>query len=222
MGRRFQLSVAHGAVRAILADGGGRFAIAQVAGEKAVRDDGRALRGNAFVVVGERAEAGAVREPGVGDHVDDVGAVLQLSQLIHGEKTHAREIRFHAEDAVELDGMADGFVNLQPELRAAQNNRALAFGALRGGVQRDGLLGDASAHCRPDRAIRPAHSLATCAGRRNYSDRSASGFPSRQSSWRQFPRLIAFLLDESRSRCWKRKAARFGGRTSSLPRPLRP
>ena len=54
----------------------------------------------------------------IGDHVDDFRAVLQLAQLFHCEETHAGEIRFHAEDAIELDGMADGFVNLQAELRA--------------------------------------------------------------------------------------------------------
>ena len=57
----------------------GRFAIAQIAGEQPVGDDRRALRGNAFVVVGEGAEAGAVLEARVGNHVDDVRAVLQLA-----------------------------------------------------------------------------------------------------------------------------------------------
>ena len=66
---------AHGAARARFADGGGRLAIAEVAGEEAVGDDGRALRGDAFVVVGESAEAGAVFEARVGDNVDDVRAV---------------------------------------------------------------------------------------------------------------------------------------------------
>ena len=87
---------AHGAVRALFANGGGGFAIAQVAGEKAVRDDRRALRRNAFVVVSERAEAGTVFEARVGHHVDDVRAVFQFAQLVHSQKTHAREIRFHA------------------------------------------------------------------------------------------------------------------------------
>ena len=52
------------------------FAIAEVAGEEAVGDDRRALRGDAFVVVGEGAEAGAVFEAGIGDDVDDVRAVF--------------------------------------------------------------------------------------------------------------------------------------------------
>ncbi len=136
-------------------------------------------------------------EPRVGDHVDDFRAVFQLAQLFDGEKAHAREIRFHAEHAVELDGMADGFVDLQAELRAVENNRALPFGALRGGMQRDGFFGDARGACRPSRAIRPVRSLAACAGRRSYSDRSASEFRCRQSWWPRFPRRIASSPDES-------------------------
>ena len=34
----------------------------------------------------------------------------------------------------------------------------LPFGALRGGMQRDRFFGDAAAHCRPGRAIRPVRS----------------------------------------------------------------
>jgi hypothetical protein len=34
------------------------------------------LRGNAFVIVSEGAEAGAVFETGVGDYIYDLGAVL--------------------------------------------------------------------------------------------------------------------------------------------------
>ena len=109
-----------------MADAG--FAVAEIAGEETVGDDRRALRGDAFVVVGEGAEAGAVLEARVGDHVDDVGAVFQFAQLFDGEKAHAREIRFHAEDAVEFDGMADGFVNLQAELRAVENDGARPSG----------------------------------------------------------------------------------------------
>ena len=66
-----------------------------------------------------------------------------MRELIERQEAHAREIRFHAEDAIEFDGMADGFVNLQAELRAVQNDRARAFRALRGRMQRDGFFGDA-------------------------------------------------------------------------------
>ena len=36
---------------------------------------------------------------GVGDDVDDVRAVFEFAELFDGEKTHAGEIRFLAEDA---------------------------------------------------------------------------------------------------------------------------
>ncbi len=39
--------------------------------------------------------------------------------------------------------MSDGFVNLQAELRAIENDGALAFGTLRGGMQRDAFFADA-------------------------------------------------------------------------------
>ena len=112
---------AHGAAGSREADGRGRLAIGKIAGEESCLDDVGALRGHAFVVVAEGAQARAVFEPRVGYYVDDVGGVAQLAQLIEGEKTHAGEIRFHAQHAVELDGMADGFVNLQAQLRAFED-----------------------------------------------------------------------------------------------------
>jgi hypothetical protein len=45
-----------------------------------VRYDVRALCGDVFVVLGEGAEAGAVREAGVGDNVDDFRSVAQVAQ----------------------------------------------------------------------------------------------------------------------------------------------
>ncbi len=164
----------------------------EIAGEKPVGDDRRALRGDAFVVVAEGAEAGAVLEARVGDDVDDIRAVSQLAQLFGREETHAREIRFHAQDAVELDGMADGFVDLQAELRAIEDDRALPFGALRGGMQRDGLFGDAlrvadkverfdqlvaREHVLPAEAIRIGALLNFVAGKR-----SSPRFPRRTAS----------------------------------------
>ncbi len=62
------------------------------------------------------------------------------SQLFYSKKTHACEIRFLPQYAIELDGMADGLVNLQAQLRRAENNSARAFGTLCGGMQRDSLL----------------------------------------------------------------------------------
>ena len=65
-----------------------------------------------------------------------------MVQLIERQKTRAREIRFLTKNAVQLDGVADRFVNLQPELAAAKDERADFFRALRGGVKRDGFFGD--------------------------------------------------------------------------------
>ena len=66
-------------------------------------------------------------------------------QLVERQKTGAGKIRFLAQDAIEFDGMADGFVNLQAQLAAAQNQRARFFRALRRGVQRDRFFGDLAA-----------------------------------------------------------------------------
>ena len=110
------------------------------------------LRGNAFVVVAERAEARAVLEPRVGHDVDDVRSVAQLAQFFEREKTHAREIRFHAQHAVELDGMADGFVNLQAELRAFENEWCARLRGIARPCAARRLLRRRAARCRPDRA----------------------------------------------------------------------
>src|ERR1700756_3845404 len=73
---------AHSDGRTIEADELRHFPIGKIAAELAVLDDVRALRGNAFVIVGEGAEAGAVFEAGIGDDVHDFGAVLQIIQFI--------------------------------------------------------------------------------------------------------------------------------------------
>ena len=64
-------------------------------------------------------------------------------QLVEREEAHPRVIGLAAQHAVQFDRMADRFVNLQPELRAVQNQVEFAFGTLFGGVQRHRLLGDA-------------------------------------------------------------------------------
>src|SRR5580693_5325871 len=100
------------------------FTIGEIAAELAVFDDVRALRRDAFIIVGESAEAGPVFETRVGDDVHDVRAVAQLVQLIEREKARARKIGFLAEDAIEFDGMTNGFMNLQAELASAKNQRS--------------------------------------------------------------------------------------------------
>src|ERR1017187_4949420 len=134
---------AHGAVGARLADGRGGFARGHVADEQAIADDVGGLRGHAFVVEGEGAEAGTVLGARVANHVHDFGAVAQAVQLIEREKTHARVVGLAAQDAVELDGMADRLVDLQGQLRAIEDEVELALRALIGSVQRDGFFGNA-------------------------------------------------------------------------------
>jgi hypothetical protein len=79
----------------------------------------------------------------IAHHVDDLRAVAQSIELIEREEAHAGVIRLRAQDAIQLDGVADGFVNLQPQLRAIENQIELALGTLVGRVQSDGLFGDA-------------------------------------------------------------------------------
>ena len=98
--------------------------------------------GDAFVIVGKRTQAGAVCLGGVGHDVDDFAAVFQCAQLVESEKRRAGKIGFHAEHAVELDGVADRLVNLQAELRAIEHDVVRAFGTLVRRMQRDGLLCD--------------------------------------------------------------------------------
>ncbi len=134
----------------VCADRGGSFARGHVADELAVANDVGRLRGHAFVVESERAEAGAVFEARIANRVDDIGTVAQVIQLVEREKAHARVVGFRAQHAIELDGMADGFVNLQPELAAVEDQIEAAFGALIGRVQRDGFFGHARGVHRAD------------------------------------------------------------------------
>ena len=92
------------------------FARREVAGKKPVGNDGRTLCGNAFIVVPKRAEAGTVFLAAIGDHVDDIAAVAKLAEFLEGEERRAGKVCFHSENAVELDGMSDGLVNLEAEL----------------------------------------------------------------------------------------------------------
>src|SRR5712664_2718558 len=81
---------AHRAAGTLEADGYGRFAIRQVAGEQSVGDNRRALRGYAFIVVAESAEARPVVETSVGDNIHDVRAVAEIAQFFERQETHAR------------------------------------------------------------------------------------------------------------------------------------
>src|SRR5581483_12500961 len=65
-----------------------------------------------------------------------------MSQLIESQKAHAGVIGFRTQHTVELDGMADRFVDLQSQLRAVENQIELTLGTLLGGVQGDSFFGD--------------------------------------------------------------------------------
>ena len=66
-----------------------------------------------------------------------------MIQFVEREEAHARVVGLRAEHAIELDGMTDGFVNLEAELAAVENQIEGAFGTFVGGVQCHGLFGDA-------------------------------------------------------------------------------
>ncbi len=192
IGRRFQLSARMVPPDSFKPMVPGGLAIRKIAGEEAALDDVGALAGNAFVVIAESAQAGAVLEARVGDDVDDIGGVAQLAQFLERKKTHAGEICFHAQDAVEFDGMADGFMNLQAKLRAFENDGALALRTLRGFMQSESFFGDALRVAgqieRLDEFVAGKLMLAAEAIR----DRSASEFRRSRNWWRRCPRRIAF------------------------------
>src|SRR5271157_5532054 len=125
---------AHAAVGARLADGRGGFPGGHIAHETAAANNIGGLRRHTFVVEREGAQPRPVFQARVAHHIDDLGAVAQPAKLVEREKAHAGVVGFAAQHAVELDGVADGFVDLQTELRAVQNQVELAFGTLIGGV----------------------------------------------------------------------------------------
>ena len=134
---------AHAAVGARLAHRRRGLARSHVAHELAVADDVVALRRHALIVEREGAEAGTVLQARIAHHVDDVRPIAQMAQLIEREEAHARVVGLAAQHAIELDGVADGFVNLQAQLRAVEDQVEFALGALVGLMQRHGLFGDA-------------------------------------------------------------------------------
>src|SRR5579859_977674 len=133
---------AHRASRTLQADEMSGFAIREVATELPILDDVRALGGDALIIIGKGSEARPVLEPRVGDDVHNVRAVAQIIELVESEKTCARKIRFLPEHAIELDGMADRFVDLKSELAAAKYQRAPFLRTLRRGMKGRGFLAD--------------------------------------------------------------------------------
>ena len=61
---------------------------------------------------------GTVFRASIAHHVYDLGSILEMIHFVESKKTHAGVIGFAAQHAVELDGVPDGLVDLQCELRA--------------------------------------------------------------------------------------------------------
>ncbi len=112
----------------------------------------------------------------VADGVDDVGAVAEVIELVEREKAHARIVGFGAEDAIEFDGMADGFMNLQAKLAAFEHEVEVAFRALIRLVQRNGLFCHAGRLATRDRVRSRIRSLLAGTAHRTSSATNASGF----------------------------------------------
>src|SRR5580658_6057674 len=129
---------------AILADGVRGLARTEVAGKQSIGDDRRALRRNALIVEGKRSQARPVLLARVRDHIHHLAAIAQSAQLVECKEGSAREIRLHAQHAIEFDGMPDRFMNLQPQLRAVENDVERAFGALFSSMQRNSFFRDAA------------------------------------------------------------------------------
>ena len=77
----------------------------------------------------------------VRNNVHNFGSVLQAIELIESKEARPSKIGFLPEDAVELDGVADGFVDLQSKLVSRKDQRAGALRTLRGGMQCDRFFG---------------------------------------------------------------------------------
>ncbi len=114
MGNRFQHSARRVPPDRFDADVVRSFARTQISGKQAVGDNRRALRRHAFLVESESSQPWTVLLAGVGDNVHQIAAIAQGAQFVQSKKRRPREVRFHSQNAVKLDGMAHGFVDLQP------------------------------------------------------------------------------------------------------------
>src|SRR6266481_722796 len=133
---------AHRAGGSLQADEVRCFAIGEIAAELPIFNDVGALRRDSLVVVGEGSKARTVVQPRVGDDVHDIRGVTKLVELIERKKAGPGEIGFLTENAVEFEGMANRFVNLQTKLAGAEDDGAGFFRTLRGRMQRGGFLRD--------------------------------------------------------------------------------
>ncbi|MNK86274.1 hypothetical protein D3C87_1061800 [compost metagenome] len=79
---------------------------------------------------------------GIEGHVEQAGTVLQAAEIAGFDETGAGVIALVAEDAVEFQRMADGFVDLQHHLIGHQQQVARALRGVRREQQLQGLIGD--------------------------------------------------------------------------------
>ena len=118
---------------------GGRVPPGEDADPPALLDDVDPLGRGALVVVAEGAERPG--EGGVGGDVHERRAVGEAAEAGQFEERRAGEGGFPAEDAVELDGVADRLVDLEGQLARLEDEVGGGLGALRGGEEGDGLAG---------------------------------------------------------------------------------
>src|SRR2546427_11394496 len=100
------------AARAARADSVRRLTRAQISREQAVRNDRGTLRGHPFVIESKCAEPPAILLASIGDDIHQIAALTKNSKFFEGRGRSAGKIGFHPENAIELDGMPDRFVNL--------------------------------------------------------------------------------------------------------------
>src|SRR5215472_6509396 len=117
------------------------IAAGHVADEDAFADEIDRLRRRAFVVVAVRRERERARH--VANDVDAMVAVPERAELVERRERRAGEVRLPAHDAVELERMADRFVDLQRDLIAGKHDIHPAARALIGGEKRHRFFADA-------------------------------------------------------------------------------
>ena len=115
-------------------------AAGEVADEHPVLHEMEALRGHAVVVERERADRAGDR--GVGDDVHERRAVAERAEHRRLEERAAGERDLQAHGAIELGGMAARLVDLQRELRGADDEIEASGGRFRRGEERQRLVAD--------------------------------------------------------------------------------
>ena len=165
---------------AVLADSGAVSRELRYPVNRPLRDDGSALRRHAFVIEGKSSKTRAVLLARVGNYVHQIAAIAQIAQLVQSKKRCAGEIRFHAQHAIEFNGMSDRLVNLQSELRAFENNVKLRLPDTDPPDAERPPLRQCGGHSPPASILRSARILCSATARQTNLDTTASEFRFRQ------------------------------------------